>query len=607
MKIRKILIQGMHNVVLKEYNFDDITYLIGPNGSGKSTVLQAIQLALLGYVPMTGKAKGSVFQHMNGQTMQIALELTDSDQVITITRVFMSVGSKNTSEVIVDPKDVSIESIVGDLELPIFNFNELLGMTANMQKDWFIKFLPEVADDNDVEFKLMDSLKDLHLDPQAEFVASLMQQWHQYRGSVGSVSGALTQFNTYLKSVRQLKQTEQTRILGTINSLIRYDDESSDEGMLESVKEERRSLREHRDIVTDYINKRAQYDRIQLKLQQFSDTDRSPLDENPDYINANNELLKVQQQMTDTTDRIIALRDRRDQCRDQMAPLEALLNSTDGTCPFTKSLCDKISGLLESARSSHAHIQEDYLEVITHIDELEHELNNLRDRQTQLGQVMSQIRANHDGYLQISSMQSDEPVAPEGLIDLDQIDAIVADLEHRIGHITANIQYAKLADTMTKEKFRVDLDLEVIKRLIAATGPNGIQSSLSVKPFSQLAVDMYEYTSPVFGDKRVPKFLISEKANSFSFGLQNTETDEYVPFSLLSSGEKCVVSIALMIAIINRARSPLKVLMIDDLFDHLDDQNHDILTSMLAAHPEIQCILAGVIGCADPNVTLIAI
>jgi DNA repair exonuclease SbcCD ATPase subunit len=607
MKIRKITIRGMHNVVQKEYTFDNITYLIGPNGSGKSTVLQAIQLALLGYVPMTGKAKGSVFQHMSGKTMQIILELADGDKSVTITRMFFSNGGKNTSEVMVDPEGTSLDAIVNDLELPIFNFNELLGMTANMQKDWFIKFLPEVEDDQGVELKLMESLNDLHLDPQAEFVISLMQQWHEYRAMTGGVSAALAHFNNYLKSVRQLKLTEQTRVSGTINSLIRYDDESSDEGILEAVKEERRKVRAHRDHVADYLHKKAQYDRVQAELQRFSMNDQLPLEENPDYIAANSALLQVQQKMTDLSDAIIRLRGRRDQYRDQMAPLEALLKSTDGTCPFTKSICDSIKGLLDDARTSHALIQEDYLGVSNRIIDMEKELEGLRKQMMQLGQDLSQIRVNHDNYLHISAMQIEAPVAPEGSTDLAEIDAIITDLEHRIGHITANVQYAKLADTMTKDKFKVDLELEVLKRLIAATGPNGIQSALSVRPFAHLAVDMCNYTSPIFGDKRTPKFIISEKANSFSFGLQNTETNDYVPFSLLSSGEKCVVSTALMMAIINRAKSPLKVLMIDDLFDHLDDQNHDILTAMLASHPEIQYILAGVVGCANDHVTLISI
>ena len=51
MRIKSVHIQGMHNVEDKTYQLSNATYFYGENGAGKSTVLQAIQLALLGYIP----------------------------------------------------------------------------------------------------------------------------------------------------------------------------------------------------------------------------------------------------------------------------------------------------------------------------------------------------------------------------------------------------------------------------------------------------------------------------------------------------------------------------------------------------------------------------
>jgi ATPase involved in DNA repair len=55
MKLSSIRIQGMHNVVDKTYKLNNMNYFVGPNGAGKSTIMQAIQLALLGYIPGTDK------------------------------------------------------------------------------------------------------------------------------------------------------------------------------------------------------------------------------------------------------------------------------------------------------------------------------------------------------------------------------------------------------------------------------------------------------------------------------------------------------------------------------------------------------------------------
>ena len=51
MKIKSVYIDGLHTVHDKTYTFEDITYLHGRNGAGKSTILNAIQFALLGYIP----------------------------------------------------------------------------------------------------------------------------------------------------------------------------------------------------------------------------------------------------------------------------------------------------------------------------------------------------------------------------------------------------------------------------------------------------------------------------------------------------------------------------------------------------------------------------
>ena len=63
MKIKKITIEGFHNIKDKTYEFDNLTYFNGPNGAGKSSILQALQLALLGYIPGTDKNKTAIFRH----------------------------------------------------------------------------------------------------------------------------------------------------------------------------------------------------------------------------------------------------------------------------------------------------------------------------------------------------------------------------------------------------------------------------------------------------------------------------------------------------------------------------------------------------------------
>ena len=63
MRLTSIRIVGMHKVEDKTYQLKDFNYLYGQNGAGKTTIMQAIQLAILGYIPGTNKTKSDVFRH----------------------------------------------------------------------------------------------------------------------------------------------------------------------------------------------------------------------------------------------------------------------------------------------------------------------------------------------------------------------------------------------------------------------------------------------------------------------------------------------------------------------------------------------------------------
>ena len=70
---------------------------------------------------------------------------------------------------------------------------------------------------------------------------------------------------------------------------------------------------------------------------------------------------------------------------------------------------------------------------------------------------------------------------------------------------------------------------------------------------------------------------------------------------MLSSGEKCIYTLALMMSIVQRCNSPLNVIMIDDLLDHLDDENAKMMFDSLSKIEEEQFILAGVKECKSEN------
>ena len=114
------------------------------------------------------------------------------------------------------------------------------------------------------------------------------------------------------------------------------------------------------------------------------------------------------------------------------------------------------------------------------------------------------------------------------------------------------------------------------------------------EPFTNLENDMTLYLKKMFNNDNVEcHFVLENKANSFDFGLVR-DTNTFIPFSQLSSGEKTMYTVALMLCLVCRSDSDLKLLIIDDMFDHLSDENAEHLFESIKNIDNIQFILAGV-------------
>ena len=125
------------------------------------------------------------------------------------------------------------------------------------------------------------------------------------------------------------------------------------------------------------------------------------------------------------------------------------------------------------------------------------------------------------------------------------------------------------------------------------TGVNGMQTDTSSKsPFYILGDTMDSYITKFFGESCCSDFGLSEKSNSFSLYLNRDDT--IIPFNLLSSGEKCMYSLALMLSLVQLSDCKLKLVLVDDLLDHLDDENIEIMFTTLESVKDIQMIFAGV-------------
>ena len=160
-------------------------------------------------------------------------------------------------------------------------------------------------------------------------------------------------------------------------------------------------------------------------------------------------------------------------------------------------------------------------------------------------------------------------------------------------------------------KYKTELQIKALSSWVTKTDTNGLQTTLMEAPFKDLANTLTNLIGAMYGDFSIKAhFNISTKANSFSFGL--IRNDIYIPYDLLSSGEKCLYTLALMICITNADKSPLKLLLCDDMFDHLDSYAIESTFDTLKAYnklneKDIQFIFAGVKECQEAKDILITV
>jgi len=632
MRITKVVIEGMHNVVLKTYTFNNLTYLHGSNGAGKSTVMEAIQLALLGYIPGTSKAsKSAIFEHSNGHALAVTLHLDDNGTPVTISRVWSGVASSVASsisyDVDIEPKIYAknLPEIIASLELPIFNFNDFMDLTANKMKDWFINFLPSADMLIDWKQVLADDASKVgvtnmsNVDKLVNEVVTYIQNNLKSTGS-----DLIRDVNTYLKDCLSYSKQELERAQSTIQSLIYHDDIDTSLS-IDTVLAEIKSCEAAQLAATDYARAKQKNDRIYMQLRDYDDCNADSYEVDSRYIEATKHYNEASDTICKYQQDIIELQSAMNEIRTELSKLSkddgeisAIIKTkkeivdNGGFCPFTKLKCESVQPLIKQYTTEITALEQqldgvrkNYFDAKAQMEETDAEIHRLNAKIKDLGDAKadytSTISTIQYRYTTKARLNADIVVVPE-VAEADYTDRLAELREIQVKY-EANKRYNELIDKLTADKYQIEERILLYKSWINLIGVNGLQNDdTAIKPFIDLQAQMDKYLQAVFGSDIVSKFNLEAKANSFSFGV--TRDGKYIPFNLLSSGEKCMYTLALMLSLTEVSPSPLKLVMVDDLLDHLDDVNLDKLFESLSKIDNIQMIFAGVKPVKINNITV---
>lgn len=594
MKLKKITICGMHKVSRQVYEFNDgVTYLIGPNGAGKSTVLEAIQLALLGYIPGHAKTNESVIKHSCSPAMSIEAEF---DTGAKITRTWVKSGSTAKSTMNLEGYPGSVASLIGrDMALPVFDFNEFKSMTANKLKDWFIGFLPSSTDNFDLEKELEATVSSKSI-PYDELLSEVIQ-WADKSGLTGLE--LVRALNTKLKSDQSYLKGQIAQLTGTIQSLVRYDDADTLDSTL--INSEIARLEQLKDSLVRYNASLESYNNAASVIAGLKANLPADSADNDERV------VTIQNKIAELEKKNSVLKADYQDLQNQINDLQlqkARLPKAGSTCPYTNDPCETAANLLGKVNDQIAEFDNQIKFKQQEMTECDRSVSASIDREVfSLKTALSGIYAQYDRLvamqIQLESIHVDEQPTTKTVAE---IDSELNVLRQQLVQVEANKRYDELSAQVIADKFKLENDLEIYKIWAKKTDANGLQTDLMNKPFEDLADDMSKYLTQMFNRPTVARFNLVSKANSFSFGIDRE--GQYIEFEYLSSGERALFTLALILCMLNRSAGEVKTILIDDILDHLDDDNATYLFDALQSISDVQFILAGVKSCPIQSICL---
>lgn len=580
MKIKSVEIWGMHNVLHKKYEFSSVNYFFGKNGSGKTTVLQAVQLALLGYIPGTNKKAQDIFTHSCAPEMKVSLVF---DNGYNITRSYKKNKQSVKYETTCIPDGFDPSDILKDIELPVFNFSSFLTMSPNAMKDWFIKFLP--SSENEVNWKdILDGSEVSYVND------SLYRDVLNYASELPPDIEGVIKLNEYMKALLSFKQAEQKRYQSTFSSLVYYQDYDGPNNENE-ITDKIASLRLTKQ---KYLNDVSAYNSQQYTercLSEYSDLS-DEINNDDDFISCQSSVHDLENKLREIDSKKFGVEREINSKRHEYDEVNKVA-STGGICSYTNEVCSSIQPMINGMKERSVRLKENISTLKIQLESISYSRVSVCKTLNETKQKVAAIIKRYDERDTI--LKSYNPVSKPEDLDISFIDNEIARLEECIVQLRANLQYDRISENVSREKMVMEQDIDTLKNWINATGPNGIQASLSEKPFHDMEIILNDFLHTMYDPNISFKFILDSKNNSFGFGIIRDK--RFIKFDTLSSGEKCIVSIVLATGLISCNKSQIHLMLVDDALDHLDDEKADMFFSTLAKLGDTQFILAGVKKC----------
>lgn len=593
----------MHNVDHEKYNLSDFTYIYGKNGSGKSTILQAIQLALLGYIPGSKKTNEGIFAHCNCNYMYVKLTLTCNTNSFSILRSYSKSKSGSISKIEEMPENIDINEILGQVQIPIFNFNDFINLTPNKLKDWFINYIPSDSSKDaeyrrEIEQYIFESIEN---EKDRSFVMSM---FHNCMTSSDIIQD-LGNLNKEIKNELSFQKSNLTRMQNSLQQMSLADNKICRESSV--INEEIQKLLEeihHFDVT---MRNKAEQEHAKNKLAEYLkllnlDYPDSLMQLKDKITHVIKQLSLELQSTTKSADKLEDITNETElsikEAHSTLAEYRKIISNPETVCPYTNEACssNSIRQVIETKcreLQERLSVQEDkYSQCVAEQKKYKYCIDSLSEEITSLNKKLNLVIECIQYYEQNKSLLSQNFECSDH--------QNIHDMNARLDELKIELQdsYKQEAREAIDEDIlqqSVDLSnyIEELKLIEKYTGPNGISSNIAKIPFNKLSDDFHVELSSACDkfNNCTPVFDLDSK--SFRIGIE--KENNFISYITLSSGEKAIYSIALCVTLLKYNDASLNVLIMDDVLDHIDEHNMLSLSKYIDSQSNrIQFVFAGV-------------
>lgn len=574
-----------------EVHFDKtVTYLNGMNGEGKSSIIEGIQLALLGYIPGHSKKLSDIFKFSSDKNyMSVSITYDNLGKDYTIKRTYTNVNGKISCSI--DKNDLQdLMSILDvDLETTIFNFKEFIQWSANKQKQWLLNFLQKSENTVTVNWRseIDNIISANNLIPDELFILEISSELPQTLNFL-KIKECNDMIKDRIAEERAIQQSAENTLQEVELSLSAYSCACNDKEELSEelyhVTEELSKLNYCKKVITH--NKS-----IQCKLDDYADL--SDAKENDKiYTTSVDNVTEISNKIKELNEEYQRVCAKYKEIEYELITLE---KSTQTTCPILAIQCDKLVEHEEAARLNIQRLRNQQHELDLKKSEINNEISEYKDIVSKFEDTLKMLSNRYEERDSLRNSMIVENIPndiTESNID-DYIQYKETERENLHDRLNDAIEYStlvKTSESMENQKIQSKIRLDLLKELDKLTGQNGLQAKLGKAAVADFLDSLSKTASLFYKNSDYYIDVENEKSNSFDFGI--VKDGNKISYDTLSSGEQCVYMVALLSAIL-KLSTACKLLLIDDVFDHLDEEKIKTVIKFAESQSDIQYIFAG--------------